>query len=66
MLLGWIGLVLVAAALEALDERLSGVGWRNDVIDKAQFGCAVGVVELGLILLDPLSLLLGRLLAIKD
>ena len=66
MLLGWIGLVLVAAAFEALDERLAGVGGRNDVVDEAQLGCAIGVVELFLILLDALGLLFGSLLAIKD
>ena len=66
MLLRWIALILVAAALQASDDGATGVGWRDDVIDVTQLCGAIRVGELGLILLDALLLLLWGLLAIED
>ena len=66
MLLWWVGLILIAAALEPCDDGLTSVSRSYDVVYEPEFGSAVGVAELCLILFDALSLLFWRLLAVED
>ena len=66
MFLRRIRLVLVAAAFETSDDCLACISWRDDVVDVAEFGSAVRVAELSLILLDALSLLFWSFFAVED